>query len=341
MDTKRKSELNNRIIASVHKYKLKKQIQNIYVASSLLFFIGIGTMLYIKNQVTTSFSTIQEHANALHIDFSTTDNIKLILNNEQEVPINKNNAEISYSKSGETISIKDDKSIKQVSEHKTQLSYNTIIVPYGKQSKISLSDGSEIWLNSGTKLTYPVVFNTKKREVYLEGEAIFEVTHNKLKPFHVVTSDYEVKVLGTIFNVSSYPDDDNTTTALESGSVEIQIPSPINTNNNLTKITPGTLATLVKDKNQLTTKKVNISKYMSWRDGVFTFENDNLSQILKKVSRHYKVVISIENKNLEIRTFSGTLDMSDKLEQVLDILKKTADFDYQINYQQVNIHLTK
>ncbi len=342
MDERNKFELNRRIIASVHKYKRKKRIQNITIAASLVLLIGVGfKTLFFNNQVEIAGPTIKQHAKSLKVDLSTESDVKLVLSNDQEVRINEDSSEIMYSKTGETVSINNDKSVKQASENNNNPRYNTIIVPYGKQSKISLSDGSKVWLNSGTKLTYPIAFNKAKREVYLEGEAIFEVTHNEQSPFHVATIDYEVKVLGTVFNVSSYPDDGYTLTALESGSVEINLPSQKDSKKRAIKIVPGTLATFNKINRDIQTKTVDIAQYMSWRDGVFIFKKDELSYILKKVSRHYKVQITLENEGLERNTFSGTLDISKGLDDVLQIIKETTDFEYERIDKQIKINQTK
>jgi transmembrane sensor len=343
LDKRDKFALNKRIICSVHKYKRRKRIQKITITSTMVLLMCIGfKILFFNNQaVKVVGPSITQHSNSLQVDLSSESDVKLVLSKDKEVLINEQNSEIRYSNTGEIVSINKDRSVKQNSRNKNNSIFNTIIVPYGKQSKITLSDGSEVWLNSGTKFTYPIALGKEKREVYLEGEAIFKVTHNEQSPFYVITLDYEVKVLGTVFNVSSYPDDAYTTTALESGSVEISLLSNVSSENKSVKITPGTLATFSKQENDIITEKVNVSRYMSWREGVFIFENDNLNYILKKVSRHYKVPIIIENENQEENTYSGNLDITTDLEQVLNILKKTAEFKYDIVENKVKISLTK
>ena len=162
---------------------------------------------------------------------------------------------------------------------------------------------------------FPASFSEEKREVYLEGEAIFEVTHNKKQPFIVKSKDQDIEVLGTVFNVSNYADDDSIFTVLKSGSVQINYNNDnlISSKSHL-KIVPNTLATYNKKDKNVFTKTVDVETYFSWRDGVFIFKNDALKTIMKKLSRYYNVDIIINDYNLSNQTFSGYLDVNeDKL----------------------------
>jgi len=341
LDQKDKFELNKRILDSVHRYKHKRRIQKYSVAASLTLLVAIGSSIwFFQNDTINSLPSIRQHATSAKLGTGAESEVKLVLGNDQEVQINSDSAEISYSNTGETVSINNERSLQQSSKKTVEPVYNSIVVPYGKRSKISLSDGSKVWLNSGTKLTYPIAFQNGRREVYLVGEAIFEVSHNEQSPFYVVTEDYHVKVLGTVFNVSSYPDDDYTNTALESGSVEIYFPSNPDLKNGAIRITPGTLATFDKKNNDIKTKEVDVATYMSWKEGVFIFQNDELSSILKKVARHYKVQISIENEHLAKQTFSGTLDISKSLDKIFKIIQETTDFEYNSTDNQIKIYQT-
>jgi len=341
LDQKDKFELNQRILGSVHRYKRKRRIQKYSIAASLTLLVAIGSSIWFsQNGTINPLPSIRQHATSVNVDIGTEPEVKLVLGNDQEVHINSDSAEISYSNTGETVKINNDRSLRQSSKKSVEPVYNTIIVPYGKRSQISLSDGSKVWLNSGTKLTYPIAFQNDRREVYLVGEAIFEVSHNEQSPFYVATQDYDVKVLGTVFNVSSYPDDDYTNTALESGSVEIYFPTDPDLKNRATRITPGTLATFDRKNKDIKTKEVDVATYMSWREGVFIFRNDELSSILKKVARHYKVRISIENERLAKQTFSGTLDIGKNLDEVFRIIQETTDFEYNRTDNQIKINQT-
>ena len=128
--------------------------------------------------------------------------------------------------------------------------YNTLIVPYGKRSQLQLADGSKVWLNSGSKLVYPVTFEGKRREVYIEGEAIFDVAHNAKQPFIVLSKDHEIEVLGTLFNVSNYLDDESISTTLKNGSVQIRYKTDsFLKGRKVLKIVPGTRSVYKKNSN--------------------------------------------------------------------------------------------
>ena len=144
------------------------------------------------------------------------------------------------------------------------------------------------------------------------------------RPFHVLADGNDIKVLGTVFNVSSYANDDHISTALQSGSVEITYTDRnrfFNTEKSI-KIVPGTLASFNKKEQKIDTKKTDIAPYFSWRNGEFIFQNDNLQYIMKKISRHYGVVITIADGMLARQTFSGKLDIDTNLDTVMEIMKK-------------------
>ena len=193
-------------------------------------------------------------------------------------------------------------------------------------------------MNSGSKLTYLANFEEDKREAYLEGEAIFEVTHNKERPFYVFTKDNRVEVLGTVFNVSNYSDDDFTETTLKSGSVEIKYASNSLFSSSTTRITPGTMATYNRTTKEISKKVVNVDEYMSWRDGIFIFHSESLINILRKVSRYYNVKITVNEKALKKLKFSGSLDLKETIEEVMQLLKESTKFNYQKIDNQIIIN---
>jgi len=250
---------------------------------------------------------------------------KKVLDSKEEIIIQEKESSITYSNSGDQIAINDTKKVEQSSTN----SYNTVIVPYGKRTYVTLSEGTKVWLNSGSKFTYPVAFTGDKREVHLVGEAIFDVTHDKKKPFYVITDDYDIKVLGTVFNVSSYEDDTYTSTALAQGSVEIKYDTNSIFGKSRIKIKPGTLAVYNNQNKTIRSSTVDVSKYMSWRDGKFIFKKQRLDNIVKKLSRYYNISIKIENERLKAETFSGHLDLKENINKVLEIISETTDLKFE------------
>jgi len=316
-----KDILKKRIAHSIFSYK--RTLRTKYaIAASIILFLSIGLFFLNNKSSTPQSSTNEEYISLLeNLKADTLKNVTLVLSENQNIDIKDENSSISYSSTGENIQI----GSSQVVDDNTHTAMNTLIVPYGKRTKVQLSDGSLIWLNSGSKLAYPASFNNDKRKVYLEGEAIFEVAHNKSQPFIVIAKDFEIEVLGTVFNVSNYADDPSINTVLKNGSVKIQYKDH-STNNQSLIIKPGTLATYSKGTHNISTANVDIDRYFSWKDGIIIFKNDNLKSIMKQLSRYYNASIEIKNKQLEDQTFSGALDLKETAEQVLNIIKETADF---------------
>jgi len=332
---KEKEDLKSRINHSIQDYKKKRKKKRLAYFLSMVaavVFVVLLSVCFINDFYDTT--AIEKYVdNTTSIDLSKEKDVKLILNDNEEIKITEVESSIEYSTSGKQIQINDIKKVNQSEEN-----YNTIIVPYGKQTKITLSDGTKVWLNAGSKLFYPSVFREDKREVYLTGEAIFDVSHNKEHPFYVRTKDYDIKVLGTVFNVSSYRDDAYTSTALQAGSVEIKYDSNSILGKSKTRITPGTLAQYNHASKKMITSVVDIKKYMVWRDGVFIFKNDRLDDITKKLSRYYKINVEVNNERLKNETFSGYLDLKDSIENVIEVIKETSDISYEKHRNKIIIN---
>lgn len=319
-----KDNLKKRITHSIFSYKRKLRIRYA-IAASLILFLSIGLFLHYNHSTPLQSIDNEKYTSLLqNLSADTLQNVTLVLNENQNIDIADNNSIISYSSTGEKIKIGNS----QIVDDNTRVAMNTLIVPYGKRTKLQLSDGSTVWLNSGSKLAYPASFNKDKRKVYLEGEAIFEVTHDKSHPFMVIAKDFEIEVLGTVFNVSNYTDDLSINTVLKNGSVKIQYKGNSIKDQSLI-IKPGTLASYSKDSRSISTATVDVDKYFSWRDGIIIFKNDNLKDIMKQLSRYYNASIEIKNKQLENQTFSGSLDLKETVEQVLKVIKETSDFEFE------------
>jgi hypothetical protein len=196
-----------------------------------------------------------------------------------------------------------------------KIEYNTISNPKGsKVINMVLADGSKVWLNAGSSLTYPVLFIGNERKVSVTGEAYFEVTHDASKPFVVNNGSMNVRVLGTHFNVNAFEDDgsDIKVTLLE-GSVKID-------NGNATGLLkPGQQAVVIKEIEVL--NDVDLDLVMAWKNGYFQFNNASLQNVLKEVSRWYDVNVVYEGHN-QPRQFVGEMERALSLSQVLKILER-------------------
>jgi ferric-dicitrate binding protein FerR (iron transport regulator) len=187
--------------------------------------------------------------------------------------------------------------------------WNKLTVPWGKIASLTLSDGSKVWINAGTVLEFPSVFDDSRREIRVDGEIYIEVTPDGSKPFAVSTPNFAVHVTGTRFNVSAYRNDAVQRVVLVQGSVGVQMPS-----GEQLQLTPNEMFSLAGTEYRA--EKVQAYDYISWKDGVFSFTGERLENILIRLSRHYDVQIACtsEAKNIQV---TGKLALFDDLNTVL------------------------
>ena len=316
-----KNLLDQRIIDSINRSKRNKTFAWIGSAASLLVLVGLTIFFELDSK-----SGISDFASTISVK-SDLDYTQLMLSGKKVVQIDAQESKIAYSSNGKEVKI-DEQKVEQLVEADVA-SYNTVVVPYGKRTQIALSDNSTIWLNSGSKLVYPVHFADNKREVFLDGEAVFEVTPDKNHPFHVVTRDMEIKVLGTVFDLCAYSDDSTVNTVLAHGSVELIYKKGSLFGPTKEKMVPGMLAVYDLTDETLVQKNVNTKDYTSWKDGYLVMEKNSLRSIAKKLSRYYNVSIEIESPELADETFSGYLDLRNSAAQVLSLISEMMDIELE------------
>jgi transmembrane sensor len=217
--------------------------------------------------------------------------------------------------------------------------FTEISVPPGQMTQIKLPDGSKVWLNSGSYFKYPAGFNHSSREVYMDGEAFFDITKNTHKPFVVNTNKFAVKVMGTTFNLTAYSSENTANVTLVTGLVDI-----ISKNDRLLKqIVPGQSASMVGE-NLKTIKEVDTEFYTSWKEGRIVFRKETLEGIAKKLERWYNVEIHFEDPELGKLIYSGTLLKYKPVEQVfksLILLNREIDFVSESRIDQKDIIYVK
>ncbi len=236
---------------------------------------------------------------------------------------------------------------------------NQLSVPKGSKTSLILSDGTEIWLNAESKLKYPAKFNNENREVFIEGEGYFDVAEDESHPFIVHTENIKIKVLGTKFNVKSYPDDDRIETTLITGSIVIEEvqQKPVFRNKTL-HLKPNDHAIFLKSTNELSLfekitrnakpvqssfniKKVNRPEdLISWKDNKLVFKRAKFSKVINELERWYNVHINLEFDDMKDYTYSGTFE-DETIEQALEALRITTPFEYKINKNRITISKPK
>lgn len=208
--------------------------------------------------------------------------------------------------------------MKMTKKELPRIAMNSLYVPAGQRARLSLQDGTEVWLNAKSTLTYPSYFAGNERRVQVSGEAFFSVAKDAKKPFIVSTQSMELKVLGTKFNVFSYPNADFLRTSLLEGSVEVK------TNNSKIVLKPNEQATLRDGKMKI--EKISFQDYFLWRDGLYCFENEKLINIIKKLELYYDVTIIVKDPKMFDVAYTGKFRQRDGVEEVLKIIGKIHQF---------------
>ena len=320
------NRIEHSIIKEVQKDKktsLKKKLQFWKYAAAAIF-IGLITTTYVFKS-NTSNTPLEVTPRIVNTIVPGKDKATLTLEDGSLISLEKGASfKTKNAKSnGEQIVYQNTKS------NPSSIKYNYLTIPRGGQFSLKLSDGTEVWLNSESQLKYPVRFiEEETREVELVyGEAYFDVspsTNHKGAKFKVLNNTQEIEVLGTEFNIKAYKDEVNIYTTLVEGKVAI------NTPNLKQLLTPNQQSILDTQNNTLSVIKVDVLEVISWKEGVFSFINKPLKDIMKVLSRWYDVDIIFENKELESVEFIGTLNKNQSIDEVLSIMKSFSLNNYEI-----------
>lgn len=211
--------------------------------------------------------------------------------------------------------------------------YHTIEVPIGGEYQLRLDDGTKVYLNSGTRLRYPSYFEGKERNVELEGEAYFEVTKNN-NPFIVHTSNLDIKVLGTSFNISAYEEDSQVNATLVNGKVQVLTKH----NTSVYDLTPGYNLNYQKGSNAVTTQKVDVEFYIAWVRGEFIFNNQNLEDILTQLSRWYDFSVEYEDPSLRNMKFTGGAEKKRSISYMLKQIELVTNIKFKEDGKRIIIY---
>ncbi|WP_394772727.1 FecR family protein [Flavobacterium sp.] len=318
---------NETVIAiTPKKSNFKKYIS---IAASLVVLLGIG-LAYQKG----IFNTTKTEPK---FDFKSTDIVLQLEDGKVQIISENNSVQVKDSKGNVVGNQNGDKIIYENNSDLEQVTYNTIKIPYGKKFKLQLSDGTLVHLNSGTTLKYPIKFIVgENRQVFLDGEAFFDVAKDKKHPFIVNADALNVRVLGTHFNVSNYPEDAATDVVLVEGSVGMY-----NSNENFdatknTILKPGYKGSFNRENTLISTKPVITDIYTSWINGGLTFRNMTFKNIITKLERRYNVTIVNKNEKLASEKFNASFN-DESIEKVMSYFNDIHGIHYTIKNNQILI----
>lgn len=214
------------------------------------------------------------------------------------------------------------------------ISYNEVYTPLSAKTKLILPDSTVVWLNSGSRLKYPFIFQNKSREVFLSGEGYFEVASNEKIPFVVKTDELDIIAYGTSFNVMAYSDDKTIETTLVEGKVEVE--------ETRTKcsvdLEPSCQSVFHRATGKQVTEKVDTKFYTSWKDGRLIFRDEPITDVIRKLERWFNCTIILEDNVLKDYRYTGNIEM-EKLTEVVDLIGITTPVDYIYNKETREIRI--
>ena len=335
----RSLKLNNRKLSPIEKESLKENIINDlrkfrkpkrmrltwqYAAACILIICTLGSLFLITKENLFQERDILSLVDDVQLDVNQTE-VELYL--AQEIMKVSDNATILVYQQGKIkVTDKDFNNLeaterKCIGEAKEKGNHmNVLSVPKGRHSSLILPDGTKVWVNSGTVLQFPEIFEKEKRMIYVEGEVYLEVTKDASCPFYVKTNQMEIRVLGTSFGIVAYKDENFQSVVLKEGSVAVE-----GYKSGKQIIKPNDL--LVLENGQMSVSQVNVYDYISWIDGILQFREKNLGEVLRSISRYYRVQFSYP-PDIEQVKCSGKLVLFDNMDQVLQTLQKTLSVSF-------------
>ena len=288
------------------------------IAAVLIFLVALGGVWYYLQTDRPEFPLEVADSELL-------ENGRVILPDGTVNEFETEQTQITQTATGKLTINSDTLSLGDVSDKTDKTAMAQIIIPYGKRSEITLPDGTQIWLNAGSQLSYPISFTGNSREVFLSGEAFFDVKSDRDKPFHVITGDMKIRVTGTRFNVTSYSNDPTTQAVLLSGKVSAaknqRFARPV-------ELQPGERIVYHKQADHMEKNRVDVELYASWINGYLIFDHEPIENIFKKLERYYNKNILTEKLSGQPR-FSGKLDLANDLEKVLENIAFSASFSVE------------
>ncbi|PXX30471.1 FecR family protein [Arenibacter sp. ARW7G5Y1] len=322
------------ILNKIEDIEKKKKVKPFFAHTNIGFWSGMaatflllmGIYFYNQNSVGTTTVPIppliiennpKSNSITLQLDNGTVETIS----ENGERKITSTNGNLVASQQGNTLQYTG-------AEAHDKLVYNTLNIPHGRQFDLVLSDGTKVKLNSGSSIKYPVRFlKGEDRKVYLKGEAYFDVTTDETRPFIVNADEMNIRVLGTQFNLSYYPEDEDISTVLVEGAVVLyKEGADINTNTS-SQLVPGQRAAWNKISNTMTINEVDTNIYTAWKDGYLLFKASPFSNIKSKLERHFNITIEDRSGRLKNQIYTATF-RNETIKEILEAFKEDIPFEF-------------
>jgi ferric-dicitrate binding protein FerR (iron transport regulator) len=315
----------------VRKLKFRRRLS---WAASVLLIVSLGTFGYLY------LSEKDQGYRFVSADAPQSSEARMVLSTGEEIALKKDNSTIALNDNSNQVTVND--SIIDLSEKtgagKQTVPMNEVVIPFGKKSELLLADGTKVWVNAGSRLAFPSRFTQNTREVFLEGEACFQVAKNKNQPFIVKAGNLDVKVLGTYFNVSAYPTDETIEAVLIEGSVAVEKPKAFGLGKTEVVLEPSQKASFKKEESEITvTDEADVDIYIAWTYGWLKYEKESLWSVLRKVERYYNAEIQLPANYPGDDEITGKLDLKESLDAVMVVLADASRFEYRINGNKVLI----
>lgn len=299
------------------KHLSSKPLWRVAAAVALLIISGISS-LYLMNRNGQALPDSYAQTGIQEVRKAELSNEIQLIGNHDPITIAGDSALLDYSRRDSLII--NNKIVEKTPEN---AQYNQLVVPFGKRSSITLADGTRVWVNSGSRIIYPVKFDQKFREIYVDGEIYADIAPDKNKPFILKTREMDVRVLGTELNITAYETDTMRQVILVKGSVEVL---DRNAKEAGRQLVPN--QRFYANQETAYVQEVDVRQYISWKDGLYLFKDERLSSILQKISRYYGVKI-VFDPSLPDVVCSGGLDLKENAETVIAGICQATPVEYQ------------
>jgi ferric-dicitrate binding protein FerR (iron transport regulator) len=289
------------------------------IAASICLILAAGWYVYLSHrQSETDYLTLMR---SFEQKAENTEQVQLVMSDHRKIAIDGKETKVDYNEAGH-VKINSEQVIETEAETgagagSRETAYNQLIVPQGKRSVITFSDGTRVWINSGSKIIYPVTFGKNRRELFVEGEIYLDVAKDEKKPFVVKSGSMDVTALGTAFNVKAGGGDSDIQVVLVSGKVEVALKG------NKNVLSPNRMLSYSTQTGKTSVSTVDVADYIAWKDGYFPFRQQPLSAVLHKLAEYYGIAFDWD-QTIGTMICSGKFDLKEDLDEVLRTLEKTA-----------------